>query len=779
MVMKTPAIEERLVAFRILLLVVVAVCGLRTAQATASAIRDSNPTAPQSSQLQIPRIDHAPVLEEFLTMQPPEQWRGKLAKVDGFIQRAPEDGKPPTQETDAYLGYDARALYVIFVARDREPQRIRARMDHRETIAADEDQVGIYIDTFHDRRRAYQFECNPLGVQDDSMFSEDTLAADEGFDTVWTSHGQITSSGYVVLMSIPFKSLRFSHDREQTWNVALWRFLGRRSEGSWWPRVSSEYRGFLSQAVPAHGIENISPGRNFQLNPYVSWRAFHSVDARDPSNPVYTGRSAQVLTGLDAKAILKDSLVLDLTVKPDFSQVESDQPQITTNQRYELFYPEKRPFFTENASYFDVPMVVPGQHFLSTRRIAEPDFGARLTGKLGKYSIGALLADDAAPGKAVLASDPSAGKHAIFDVMRINREISSAFNVGATYADRTFAGSFSRVADVDTTFGIGRTWKGTVMGAYNWNRELNGSTSSGGTLDATLNRTSRGFNYTGYFLNRSPDFQPAMSYINHSDWREVGQTFAYQFWPSNSWITRLWTEVYAARSWHYDGVKNWEGVAQTVKMDIKHNTNLTAYVTLWRDVLGPEDFSQLKEVLHFPSKPAYGISLQSTQARFMSFKVFTEWGTRSNVSPPIGQAPVQAHYRQAEADLTLLTSRGLSVANSYLFDRNASLPDGRAMYNSHTIRSQWNWQFNRELSLRFIGQYTAVLANTFYTATPTARGFNGDFLISYLVHPGTAIYAGFNSNLSKPGPIVAPFDPNRFANDGRQFFVKASYLLRF
>jgi len=101
------------------------------------------------------------------------------------------------------------------------------------------------------------------------------------------------------------------------------------------------------------------------------------------------------------------------------------------------------------------------------------------------------------------------------------------------------------------------------------------------------------------------------------------------------------------------------------------------------------------------------------------------------------------------------------------------------MYNQHIARSNWNWQLNRELSFRFIAQYNTTLADPFFTSTTTARGFNADFLITYLVHPGTAFYLGYNSNLSKPGPEIDPFNPNRFVNDGRQFFAKASYLFRF
>jgi hypothetical protein len=734
-------------------------------------------TPPATSALHIPRVDHPPALEDFLEMQPSPAWQGKLAMVTNFIQRLPDNGQPATQSTDAYLGYDSHALYVIFVAHDTEPAKIRARLDRRETISPDEDQVGIYLDTFHDRRRAYQFECNALGVQDDSIYTEDTETWDEGFDTVWTSRGQLTAGGYVLFMSIPFKSLRFSHETAQTWNVGIWRWLGRRSEGSWWPRVNSEVRGILSQAAPVSGLENISPGRNFQFIPYASWRAFHAVDARDPGNPVYQNRAAEMLGGADAKAILKDSLVLDLTAKPDFSQVESDTPLITTNQRYELFYPEKRPFFTENSSYFSVPMIVPSQSMLFTRRIADPDFGARLTGKLGHTSLGMLFADDRSPGEVVAPTDPLAGQKAYFGVFRITRDLPARSNVGFFYGDREFAGSYSRAATLDTTLNLGPTWKSTIMGGYNWSRGTDGSLFSGSDVDATLTRVARGFNYIGYFVNRAPGFQPEMAFLSHSDWRELGQTFAYQFWPKNSWITRIWTEVYGARNWHYNGALTWEGIKPMVKVEIKHNTTLTGYIWEWHDIFGPQDFTVLQHPTNFPLRPAYGLGIASTQSRFINLNLTGEWGTRSNVAPPSGLPPTEAKYQTAEADISFLTSRGLTVTNTYLFDRNASL-SGAPMYNAHIFRSKWNLQVNRELSFRFIGQYNATLANPGLTSTPTARNFNADFLITYLVHPGTALYVGYNSNLSNPSQIAGPC-PNCFVNDGRQLFVKVSYLFRF
>lgn len=743
-------------------------------------------TPKNAETIRIPKIDRAPRLEEFLEMKVPPDLEGKLARVTDFIQRSPDNGRAATEPTDVYLGYDQHALHIVFIAHDRHPEQIRARMERRESIfdrnqtsASDEDYVGIYLDTFLDRRRAYEFACNPLGIQNDALYSEDSDSSDPAFDAIWSSQGRLTSSGYVVLMALPFKSLRFTHQSSQVWNVALWRNVGRRTEEAWWPKISSENRGILSQAAAATGLENISPGRNLQIVPYLSSRTYQSVDARNPQNPVYAGRAAKIDAGFDAKAIVKDSLVLDITARPDFSQVESDDPQFTANQRYQIYFPDKRPFFTENSSYFEVPMVVPGQHFLFTRRIARPDFGARLTGKLGHYAVGALLADDLSPGESVPKTDPLTGKRAYFEMFRVTRDLPSHSDLGFSFAERRFQNSYSRIADIDTTFGIGRTWKGTLMGAYNWNGSLDGTPHAGGTLDATLTRVGRGFNYIGYFVNRAPGFQPEMSFYEHGNWREWGHTFAYQFWPNSQWITRLWAEIYAARNLHYNGDLSWEGIKPMVKMDVKHNTTITGYVWAWRDAFGPQDFKTLRSVVKFPIVPAYGLGVASTQSRFLSFNLSAEWGRGANQVPAIGTFPLKVHYQRLQADWSLFTSRGLTVTNTYLFNRQVSNPENRAIYNLNIARSKWNWQVNRELSFRFIAQYNSVLANPLFTSTPTARSFNADFLVTYLVHPGTAIYVGYNSNLSKPGPGIGPASPDEFVNDGRQFFVKASYTLRF
>jgi hypothetical protein len=425
--------------------------------------------------LVIPRVDRPPVLEDFLGMKPNPAMTGKLAMVDDFRQTRPSDGKPGTERTEAYLGYDEKNLYVVFVAFDSEPQKLRARLVNRENWvdqqgAMLDDGVSVSIDTFDDRRRGYMFQANAYGVQWDGLYS-DANGFDVSFDTVWESRGKITAQGFVIWLAIPFKSLRFSSAPEQTWGILLNRDLPRKSEVVFWPYFPPNVQGFFRPAASMKGLKDISPGRNMQFIPYSALRAFRALDTKDPSAPAFAGRRAEFNAGLDSKFVFKDSLVLDLTVNPDFSQVESDEPQITTNERFELFFPEKRPFFLENASYFQTPL-----NLLFTRRIADPQFGVRLTAKAGRYALGALLADDQSPGRQVVPSDPLREQRAYFGVVRVSRDLFKSSSVGLVYVDREFSGdlagrsllgipasaraNFNRVGGVDGRLQFSPAWVG-------------------------------------------------------------------------------------------------------------------------------------------------------------------------------------------------------------------------------------------------------------------------------------------------------------------------------
>ena len=331
----------------------------------AEALAAAEDFVPRRPTIEIRKVDVAPTLEDFLDMKPSDRVDGRMTKVSGFTQRSPNDGEPSTKPTDVYMGYDDEHLFVVFVAFDDQPERVRARLARRESVDRDDDLVYVNLDTFNDERRGYEFGTNALGVQFDSLFIEGN-DPDRTFDTLWYSKGQRTDRGFVVWFALPFESLRFPASPRQTWGILLERWSAHSSDWSFWPQASTRIEGFLAQTGRIE-MEGISAGRNVQLIPYGVNRSFSTLEDED---------LADTSVGLDAKVVVRESLVLDGTVNPDFSQVESDEPQVTVNQRFEVFFPEKRPFFIENAQYFQTPL-----NLVFTRRIADPELGARLTGK--------------------------------------------------------------------------------------------------------------------------------------------------------------------------------------------------------------------------------------------------------------------------------------------------------------------------------------------------------------------------------------------------------------
>ncbi len=227
---------------------IISVC----ASATPLSAQATGGVLPQGAKIplsKIPRVDRAPKLEDFLENHPRE---AELTVTD-FRQNTPGDGTPATEATTAYLSYDDKNLYAVFVCHD-EAGEVRAHLSKREASDQD-DGVGVLLDTFRDFHRAYFFYSNPLGVQTDAIYTEGQ-GYDFSFDTLWDNAGRITGDGYIVFFSIPFKSLRFSNDPEQIWGVALYRVILRKSEYDYWPYLTQRVarKGFSRAEHSAHSI---------------------------------------------------------------------------------------------------------------------------------------------------------------------------------------------------------------------------------------------------------------------------------------------------------------------------------------------------------------------------------------------------------------------------------------------------------------------------------------------------------------------------------------------
>ncbi|MFQ5694356.1 MAG: DUF5916 domain-containing protein [Terriglobia bacterium] len=760
----------------------------------------------------IPRVERPPTLEDFLDMKPNGEMEGTLAKVEGFIQREPSDGAPSSQRAEAYLGYDDKNLYVIFVAFDSEPAKIRARMVPREDFRGD-DFVQVLLDTFHDERRAYSFMANPFGIQRDALFTEGggrrggrgrgrggggcRGSFDFSFDTLWYSKGKLTDQGYLVWMAIPFKSLRFPSNRQQSWGILLYRNIPRVNEEAFWPHCSSRIEGRLNQAAALRGLENISPGRNIQLIPFGVFRSFRALDTRDDLAPQFVRDRADADVGLDAKFVFKDSLVVDVAMNPDFSQVESDEPQVTVNQRFEVFFPEKRPFFLENASFFETPI-----NLLFTRRIADPQFGVRLTGKLGPYALGAFVIDDESPGKRVPANDPLHGKRARFSIFRVNRDLGAQSTLGFIFTDREFENGFNRVSGIDGRFKLSENWVLSFQGVTSATRdpEEDNVRLAGPAYNVELSRSGRQLFYKLEYNDRSPGFRTQPGFLRRADIRRYQQFVRYRFRPEGKYLVSWGPEFNTEAVFDHEGTRLDLTQDSEISWEFVGRTFLGFFYNWDRERLRPVDFDVLLQNRDF-SRHRKGFSFNTSYIPQVTAGVNYSWGTRINFVPPDDQEPVLANLTSSNLEFTLRPITQLRIDNTYLLTRLTDRARGASILNNHIIRSKWNWQFNRELSLRVILQYNSVLANPEFTALDTTKNFNADFLIIYLINPGTALYVGYNGNAQNLSPDLflcegpgitlagcpelpagssALFRPrNRFINDSKQFFVKLSYLFRF
>lgn len=763
-----------------------------------------------------------------------------MAKVTGFTQRNPHDGEAVTEPTDAYLGYDQKSLYVVFVCFD-DPGKVRARMSRREDVY-DDDQVEVILDTFHDRRRAYAFQTTPLGVQWDAIWTEASREEetqghfDTSFDTVWDSHGKVTAQGFVVWIAIPFKSLRFPAKSVQDWGIILYRGITRKTEDSFWPHITYKLEGRLGQAATLNGLEGISPGRDIELIPYGVTRGFRALDTRDPANPYFQHATVQGQPGMDAKFVIRDRFTVDLTANPDFSQVESEDPQITVNQRYAVYFPEKRPFFLENADFFRTPM-----NLFFTRNIGDPSAGIRFTGKDGPYSVGLIATDDRSPGLAVPDYYPLSHDRSYFTIARASRDIFRQSSVGVLYTDWECPSTseYNRVGGVDTRLKFNANWtldgqavasSSYILGNFfspaysSRNCEANAYPFSSGNSGNNnyyagpadrleLHRDGLHFTYDGTYDDIASGFVSIPGFINRVDIRELNQQIDYRFRPKRGWIVDWGPSLNTRHDFDHTGLRldtdylpyfAIQGRGQTVVI-------LRPYEEL-RERLRPQDFCfyGYGSCPGNPSPPPFaplpaqdyhehtsGASVTTGYFKIATLQASYYWGDGINiVAVPTGQIPYGqpflARQDQAQASLIVRPMKPLKVENTYLFDRLRPIGIDRSIFNDHILRSKWNWQFTPQLSLRLILQYNGLLAGTPgvgspYTYLSTQKEFNADFLVTYLVHPGTAVYVGYNSDLRNLNVVQAtPGSPGfvsstakGFMNHSRQFFVKVSYLFRF
>jgi len=731
--------------------------------------------------LVVPFTDQEPELADFSGMQPSAAMREKMARVTGFVQREPDDGRPSTQRTEVYVAYDQRNFYAVFLAFDDEPSLVRANLSPRENIDND-DNVGILLDTFNDQRTGYAFRSSPLGVQADGRWQEvsETPRLDSSYEAVWYSDGELTEQGYIVKMAIPMRTLRFPETDEQTWRIMFERQIPRSSEQAYWPAYTSTIQGRLNQATRVTGVSNVSPGRNILLIPFAFARDFDVLDPDRSGGPGFNADTEEDF-GLDAKFVFRDSLVLDATFNPDFSQIESDEPQVTVNERFEVRFPERRPFFLENADYFATE-----GSLLFTRRIVDPETGFKFTGRQGNWGIGSMLINDEAPGKGRLATDPLAGEAADIGIVRIFRDFGDQSRVGILYSDRQLGDAYNTIKSVDTRLKINENWSTIAQFIDSQTLTSSGERLSGVQRNIRFDRSGRNLRMHIHKIDTTADFRADLAFLNRNyspDSDGAHWNTTYLFWPSNSLINSWGPTI---RFTHIDDQTGLRIYAQTrpeVEFNFDGQTTLSIGVEKLRERLRPQDFPGLTENRDYPQETTFA-TFASQAFATVGLSATLRSGEAINLSPPAGFEPDVVDLSSAELTVFWRPIDRLRIDTTYLYTDLDDPTGAGSIFTNQIFRTKFNYQFTKEWSLRFIVQQDDIEPGaSSLTSLTRDKNRNYDVLVRYVINPWSSFYVGYNSNSSNfdlvdgiNGTEIIRTDGLR--QDGEQFFVKFSYLLQ-
>jgi hypothetical protein len=766
----------------------------------------SRPTrAEQEAQLKATTTRSVPVVEkplhlsDFAGMKPTAALQDKLLHITGFIQNSPHDGEPATEATEVWIARTNTEIDFVFICHDRTPNLIRGHLARRENILKD-DNVAVLLDPFQDHRTGVLFSTNPVGVQADAAWTE-ANGTDYTYDAVWNSEGRVTSDGWMALISIPFRSIRF-HPNNSNWGIVLERNLPRNSEFDTWPRVAANISGVLTQEGTLSSITGVSGSHNIQINPYTLGQNEKTLETIDPVNPYFSSRAFEGTAGGEIKAILKDSIVVDATINPDFSDIESDQPQFTVNQRYPVFFPELRPFFLENAGYFSTPI-----NLVYTRNIVNPEYGIRITGKIDKSNIGLFVIDDREPGFTVAPGDPLYKKRATIAVGRFSEDIGKGSSLGLMYTDYEFGQGFNRIGGADFTLRFNDHWnaQGQMVESATLGDIDSGTPipySAGPSTTLQVQRSGHAFNFQGNYNDVSTGYISDLGFQQSSNIRSAHEHTTYQWFPKKSKLIQSWGyETNVNIAFDHQGDRVYRYLTFDPFLLLARNTVIAPIGGQNSDTVGPSSYPTLTHYTNFTENFG-GFVIRSAPSTMLNFNlVAIKSGNVNynppyipNTDPPIFQNPFLMNQETVSLLFSFQPMRQLTSDNTYLLDRDHDVHGGDLVYEAQVFRTKINYQFTRALSARVIVEYDSTLANPSLTSLLRTKEVGTEALITWLPHPGTAIYVGYNNDIQNLDrslcnrlPILNTCDPNNttpprsanYLNDGKQIFVKASYLFRF
>ena len=710
-------------------------------------------------------------------------WRDAL-RVTEFVQESPLEGAPASEETEVWIAYDSQNLYLAVHAHYEDPGIMRATRVDRDQSWRD-DNFTVYFDPFLDQQRAYAFSVNGYNVQGDEIinargrtgrsgrgggggggggFSRRGIPfGDSSWDALFDSGAQMVDDGFTAEMAIPFKSLRYprrGRDVPHRWAFQIVREIRHKDENVVWAPISRGVAGFLPQMGLIEGMTNLSLSRNLEIMPVATGIQLGSIDT---SNGDFVSGGAQPEGGVNVKYGITSNLTADFTLNPDFSQVESDRPQIETNQRFALFYPELRPFFLEGAEIFNVFGPI---NFVHTRTIRDPDWGAKITGKVGRTSVGFLAANDAAAGSVAGLAGPDGDAAADVVIGRARYDLYAESHVGAMVTNRGFLGGYSRMALADGAFRLGRTQALGFAAVRTDDRDLDGVDSRGTLFDVNYRLNGRHWSvFNGTYL-LSPDFRTDVGFVQRTDQRRNVTTVGYRFWPEGR-VINWGPSVTYGRNWNYDDVL--EDEQFEARLNTTWVNNVSASVSVSRDM-------ERYRGVNF-DKLGYRAFGRVSASRRYSIGGFYRYGdeVRYQENPFLGRGGSGGMFvtlrpaSRFQSQINLNTSRLIDPRN-----------DDELVFEVTIVRALNTYQFTDRLALRNIVEFNTL---------QRTAGLN--LLMSYRVNAGTVFYVGYDDRFRQADRILGEdFDGDGVSDylfpsvtslqrTNRAFFTKFQYLFRY
>jgi hypothetical protein len=777
----------------------------------------------------IPKFGKPPVIDGNLN---DAVWQSAAVLKD-FYQIDPGDNAAPSKPTEVLLGYDSKFLYLAFRAVD-EPDKVRSTVAKRDNIFSD-DYVGFYLDTFNDRRKAFEVFFNPLGIQGDGVLTEGR-GEDFSVDLLLESKGIIGENGYTVEVAIPFKSLRYEAGKGKLWGAHFFRRIQRfnRELDSWMP-FSRSIDGNLIQAGHLTGLEGISAERTLELIPSLtlseSGRFVRSFGvfpgtasaATDPGRIV--NEPIALDPGLTAKFTPSSALTLDLAINPDFAQVEADQLVVTTNQRFPIFFAEKRPFFLEGIDIFRTPITA-----VHTRAIVDPDIAVKISGKRGRNTFGLMMASDNGPGNlsaddrgnlAVClerrATDPRVvcnnerflDKNAYIGVLRLKRDIGKGENtIGILATTYNFIEKHNDLGGIDGRFRLDKqttfTFQllGTTSRNFFFDPELGKSNyRTGNGLGYTIdyNVSGRNFGWELYGEGSTRDYRSDVGFFGRTNTNFNSAFVRYDTDPKPK--ARIISRHIHNFSWiGYDfqgRIQNWESEFY-VEWRLPRNSFFSlayepAYERILEEEFGPKRTATRQGAFYGPDDErsvqkhhffVAGSSQYSKKIQFNARAVlrvnhldldFGGGRKYPRISPAallLGQGapldPGAGNLFEFTGGVTYQPTNELRMSLNLVKSMLKRRDTGLTAFDVNILTFRGTYQFTRATFARAIIDYNTLSSR-----------LRAQLLAGWTPSPGTSFYVGYNDDLNynESHPFTREIVPG-FRRNSRTYFIKMSYLIR-